>query len=161
MTSSLAPRSIIYVYVFVYIHVYNIHVHIYACTDIQSIHINQSIRIKVGLERVSGGHPVLPCAPRPDHFGLSGCSWWVFCVACGLTVPHPQVAYFRVPLALTVEGFPSAKPESLLVSPWFLELPVISNEDAVACSSRLPDFQLINENQQEFVSYPQKRHCFW
>lgn len=74
MISSLAPRSIIYVYVFVYIHVYNIYVHIYACTDIQSIHINQSIHIKVGLERVSGDNPVLPCAPRPDHFGLSGCS---------------------------------------------------------------------------------------
>lgn len=116
MTPSLAPKSIIYVYVFVCMRVC-IYIHIYACTHIQSIHINQSICIKIGLEGVSGDHPVLPCVPRLDQCGVSGCSQWVLCIACGLMVPHPQTTYLHVPLALAAEGLPRANPQSLTVSP--------------------------------------------
>lgn len=38
----------------------------------------------------------------------------------------------------------------------FLQVTIIDKEDPVVCSSMPPDFQLINENHQEFLSYPQE-----
>lgn len=43
----------------------------------------------------------------------------------------------------------------------FLQVTILSKEDPVVCSSMPSDFQLINENRQEFVSYPQETRWFW